>query len=455
MNNGKAFYLSIAALVAVAILVLTYFGSSSPEVADSNPATLTQDAEPNSGLANEPNAYAETGDSDRNLDTSAPDRAEGDRHYSDSQVSARMRAVLAQVRDIADPSAAEAQMAALVESISPAQIEAALDDLWFDPRPVWIGDLALRLLGKWTTTDPDAAALWLTELNAFQIRDDRTGRSGMEDPEMMAMFQHLGLTWAQNDANAALVWADSLEPSVAHVVKRAVAREVIVQSPRTSLDLAIAMPVGSDRQQLLHRSIIQWAISDPQAAWQWAAELGEIEDRELRRDLVIGLANSLAMNDPADAAAFVVSSLEPGRDLNEASLVIAQQWSGRDPVAAIDWATSFPKGPSRSNTLKTVLNSWADRDLQKSGEWLDSFPTDDPDYGKLVAVYANKAALHDPAAAAALADSISENVLRADAQAAVASHWLIRDETAARAWISQSTLPEDRKAELLAVKPLN
>jgi hypothetical protein len=95
---------------------------------------------------------------------------------------------------------------------------------------------------------------------------------------------------------------------------------------------------------------------------------------------------------------------------------VAQQWAAYAPAEATPWLETLPPGPSRDQAIGSFS-------------------------GTIVATY--------PEMAVQWAETIGDVRVRDGRLESLARQWLRSDADAARAWIAQSPLPENRRAALL------
>jgi len=120
----------------------------------------------------------------------------------------------------------------------------------------------------------------------------------------------------------------------------------------------------------------------------------------------------------------------------------------KDPERAAAWVASFPEGPLRREASQQLVRIWTDQDIGQPAVWLSSLqPGLSRD--KAFAAYAKKIMPKFPAVAAQWVESIDGEILRHREMEIIGEAWLQNDAPAARAWITQSHLPESVKMRLL------
>ncbi|HLZ97388.1 MAG TPA: hypothetical protein VKP66_05525 [Steroidobacteraceae bacterium] len=185
-----------------------------------------------------------------------------------------------------------------------------------------------------------------------------------------------------------------------------------------------------------------------------------------RRDLVLSELLARLVGNDAPAAARI-AELEDNGYMREAALrVVAQNWTRRDPIAAINWAASLgdqeerdaalanaalelaisqpqlalqalgrrSAPPSPDSTLAGVVQQWASNNFTTAYAWVDAQPSG-PDRDALLARLVFARAEQHPADAARIANiAFSADASRLDAIASIAVRWGAQDPMAVREW---------------------
>jgi hypothetical protein len=126
------------------------------------------------------------------------------------------------------------------------------------------------------------------------------------------------------------------------------------------------------------------------------------------------------------------------------------QWSNYDPEQAANWAVTFPEGKLRERALQQVAQQWGAYAPSEAGPWLQSLP-EGPSRDQAVGSFSGAIASTYPEMAVQWAETMSDTRLRDSRLESVARQWLRADADAARSWITQSPLPDARKAALLGI----
>jgi hypothetical protein len=216
------------------------------------------------------------------------------------------------------------------EHISEADLPARLESLVLNPAP-GAAELRQTLVRQWAEADPAAAALWAASLPQDTLAPD--------------VFEQISIAWANSDLPAATQWLTTLaEGTNRNCAVLSAAYEAVRSEPVTALDLAMTLPVGLARDELLAHALSQYAAIDPEAAAAWAAKE---PDTKLRQRLVEAVAVASAEQNPVAAASLAATALNPGPAQERAVVAIVQRWGQSAPEEAASWVSQFPDGPTR------------------------------------------------------------------------------------------------------------
>jgi hypothetical protein len=191
-------------------------------------------------------------------------------------------------------------------------------------------------------------------------------------------FRIVGIAWSAISLSEAAEWALNLTDSAdRQSAVAAVSGEMLRTDPQLALCMALALPFGQDRTQLIHRGISEWGCSDPASAFYWGTK---IPDSALREQ-AIGLASvAWAESDPARAAAALVLRVGDGREswsgreCAAAAVGIVQRWAQKDPLAAGEWIMNYLEGRMAEDATQYLVSVWAGKDLGSLAGWLEKMP---------------------------------------------------------------------------------
>ncbi len=219
-------------------------------------------------------------------------------------------------------------------------------------------DLQQLLVRKWSESDPEGAAAWVSRMEPGFIRS--------------AALRQVAVGWANTDLAGATRWVRSM-PDGEEKSRAAldVGYEAARTDPMASLTLGGALSPSKERDELLVHAVGQWTGSDPTGARAWA---DAVADPALRDQLLAAVAVAVADVDGPAAADLVSRSLSPGEEQDRAAVSIVQRWAAEDPPAVADWVSHFPDSDIRDVALRNVVQVWLERDMDAAGEWVRSLP---------------------------------------------------------------------------------
>jgi hypothetical protein len=177
----------------------------------------------------------------------------------------------------------------------------------------------------------------------------------------------------------------------------------------------------------------RWAQEDPMTARQWALEqpLGPIRKLALEQ---VTIADS--DRDFSEAAAWVMA-LPNGQDEQAAKIAFGYEAARKDPVQALDVASTLPPTPQRDELLVHAAGQWSSIDFSNAVSWALTLP--DPQLrDRLVSAVAIGAADQDPAAAATVAaQAIAPGQQQDRAVVSIVQRWAEKSPEETAAWVAQ------------------
>lgn len=247
------------------------------------------------------------------------------------------------LRDIdaeTDPMRRESLIAAAVDAVPAGDTRAALARLWEIQGATASGkELVSRLARRWAEEDAPDAAKWIQASAPGPLRE-------------IALDQ-AAIAWASVDLPGVMEWARSMsgDPDGERVMRQT-AYEASRSSPVEALGLAVELPAGNARNNLIIHACLQWAGTDGAGAAEWA---GQIEDRLLRERALAAIATSWAGQNPHEAACLAAEALPEGHQQNRAVAAIVQRWARMEPAKAAEWVSGFDDSPVKTAAMKTLL----------------------------------------------------------------------------------------------------
>lgn len=226
----------------------------------------------------------------------------------------------------------------------------------------------------------------------------------------------------RSEAPAPRVGKASQPPSPPTATNAPVFSESIRQLATTDAPRAASEALSQthlvERQEALQQTMLAWAKSDPQTAWQWIATHIHLPAERLP------LQTTLAY--------------EAGRT---------------NPTLALTLAATMPPSTERDQLLAHTAMEWTLREPNEALQWADEIP-DPALHASIIAAIATAAAEKHPREAADLVSSMSDGPDQNRAAVAVAQRWAQQDYTAAQQWISGFTDEHLRTTTTQAIAPM-
>jgi hypothetical protein len=205
-------------------------------------------------------------------------------------------------------------------------------------------------------------------------------------------------------------------------------------NPATTLQWIQESLNGHARTEFIAKATRIWAAQAPAAALRWVQQLPEGNDRDSAFPEVAAL---WATENPAEAARLAKENLV-------AIEAVARAWAAADPEAASRWAAQL-QSRARGNAIGAVATAWAAKDGEAALRWACQLPDDG---GRALLHVAVGWARSEPDKAMAFAAKGLPDGVRSLGLIQVYGIWWRTDPQAAKAWVEQSSLALDMKAEL-------
>lgn len=190
-------------------------------------------------------------------------------------------------------------------------------------------NLATVLADVWATVDPEATALWISEMESGGVRDQAAGV--------------LATVWSSRDIESAVLWAEAL--------------------PSTEM-----------REQVISHLSTTWGAMDPLSAVEWLASLQSEEGQRGAR----GAFNSWAAVDPDGMRSWIGEGSRPEFS-DTARKSLADVLSQSDVFAAMELAFEIEEAKVREDSVTRYYKLWKKRDAASAGEWLNAIWKDLPE----------------------------------------------------------------------------
>jgi hypothetical protein len=183
------------------------------------------------------------------------------------------------------------------------------------------------------------------------------------NPQVRSVLSSTIGNWARQDPDTALRWAldnaERLDPSAFQQMAQGLAQS----DPARALGMLDLVP-PAQRSQWATGLAQQLAQNDPAGAMNL---LDRFRGQPEYAGVQNAVAQAMARTDPAAAAA-VLRDAPAGN--SSATLMVAREWSRRDPAAAAEWAVGLADPNRQRQALSQVASGWAERDLAGAERWL-------------------------------------------------------------------------------------
>lgn len=307
-----------------------------------------------------------------------------------------------------------------------------------------VRDLVTRFATLLARQDPEAA---LQLANTFLQGDNRA-----------STLVQVARTLAERDPAEGLRMAQQITSPLRRQQALAfVAGIWAKQDPTAVVAWASTLTVPTEQAMALNAALSAMAQTDPETA---AAHLG-IAERAIQEEHAIRRARDMAalgvseadlLNAPETAQGDGAEVLPPNSPeaelLSEAARLIAMHLAGEQATAAIAFAESIENDFVRQAAIKGALTGWSRVDPAAAAAYAVDYKTGNTE---LVAAVYDIWADGAPGAAAAAAQTIGDDMLRAAAIRQVAATWAVEEPQQAAAWLDQLPLAERSDAAMLAV----
>lgn len=220
-----------------------------------------------------------------------------------------------------------------------------------------------------------------------------------------------------------------------------------------------AFPPGQLQAETVGIALNKWGAKDSRAAWEWSENnlTGPLKD-QAQNDIMVGWTRK----SPAIASSWLSSTGSTSQSLHAA---VSRTWAERDPVAALNWASSI-KSPQLQ---KAMLALAANVGVANSPEKVIAFVTpringapqspdlstglkpnlSEPSQKKLpdeiLSPIVEGWAPNDPVATARWLDTLPDSLYKFQSAATLATIWAAIDIKAAIAWAMTIRHPEMRR----------
>lgn len=281
----------------------------------------------------------------------------------------------------------------------------------------------------WASVDPENAARY------FEDNPDKFGGMGRGPMGGDSGASTIAGEWARNDSEGAMSWAMSLEGGDRSSAIAAVLREMAATDPAAAAEKAASLS-GEDLGRAYRDIARQWGGQDWQSAQAWVKGLPADEQGRAMSAAIEGLAGQ-----DVQAAAQALTAMPADQVDDDAVRAISSAMGRDDPAAAAEWLAGLETDET-SGAMREVMMNWASTDSASALGFIQKQPEGQlRDTAASTYIFTNRSA--DPAESMSIAETISDDGSRSRMIGMTARRWMEEDETAAKAYIENSTVLDD------------
>ncbi len=348
-----------------------------------------------------------------------------------------VRDKLAEIVRDDDPYARARRLGALLPTLGPELVPSVVETL--EDRTVDLGATELQLLLRyWATHRGEEAAQWARTKSPTNFR-------------LAALFSAIA-AWAEAEPEAAarVVWPWAVIPDFQQVVPPALVGGWFAAGDPPELRRWLRdIEHGIPRQRAIVayiRVVVQEKGAD--AVRRWAESIPDDEEG-YKLAVFRRVTSELSKLDVAAGLAWCETHCEGPFGNNMRSL-IARTWVLQDGPAALAWLSGAEEGYDRDLAVRMAFAKWSRMDRQAAMDWMATQTAagePEPWLRPTYPVYAKLLAVEAPADAIEWALRIDGEDQRETALIQIARVWRHLDEAAAEAWLLDSPLSEEARAE--------
>lgn len=322
-------------------------------------------------------------------------------------------------------------------------------------------------IGRWAAQDPEAALRWVLATDSGEgsgISSLMHSLAKNGDGAVLAsalvtasgqaprtdLIGYFVNNWVRRDSAGARAWLDQL-PDAA--LRTKIIQEASgwssSEAPWDTLDLAVLLPAGVDRDNKIVARVSAWAKLDPDAALTWLKTHDEPAAASAVQAQLIG---GLARKDRAAALASL-QTLAPGKEKRTATREVVAVWAESAPAEAAAWLVAAGASGTEHYNYQdwgVVVKPWFARDPAEVRDWINAQPDAalrEEAGGAWTLQLINSPLSH--AERSELIVGVKDEARQRQDMFNIAAHWFRVDAEGARAWIQASSLPQATKDSVI------
>ena len=319
---------------------------------------------------------------------------------------------------------------------------------------------------NWIQQDPDSALAWINTLPASQAKSQAISQSfrtlvHKETDRIPSLLNQLPAStlnrlvpelihpWVNKDLDAAKQWITSQDSP--YILERTIPSLLSTWSRNAPEDAAAFLQNSphhliKNTNRFFSTLAREWAISDPQAALNWAKNL----ESPGNRDAAINQVYRNFASSDTDGAIHQLSRTTEEDQRHQLISSIASNLSQRDTAKRQQWLSALPRD-ERFLAANTILSSLRSSQPDEAAALFDQLSTEASGDEKLLSKVsahpfeiAKQWSEHAPENAAAWAENITDEDLQFKAISGVARSWATNDAEEAAQWIDQLPIGKPR-----------
>ncbi|MEM6601896.1 MAG: hypothetical protein AAF649_10965 [Verrucomicrobiota bacterium] len=287
-------------------------------------------------------------------------------------------------------------------------------------------ELERELLAMWATKDPLAALEFAADI---EMRDQRS--DSRED---------ILRVWASSEPQAAFEWLESqmglIPDGEYHRLFDDAMRGYADLDLTQAIDYFNTLSNTLDERQTRRglNEIVESMIQQGKLA-EATDLLGQLDDPDIRQEAAEELMSELAEVD-LNQALGLLESYQGSEFYGSMQRELVEEWARNDPAQAAAYISStVAPGNDFSDMASQVVRNWDD--LAAASEWLLQYdPSPELDRPTMTLVF--RAGRDDPAGALSWASSVTDERMQNRAISVVASNWKATDEASYTQFLSQN-----------------
>lgn len=291
------------------------------------------------------------------------------------------------------------------------------------------------ILQSWASVDPENAAKYYAENpREFLMMGGGPGPGGQSGAAMIAA------EWAKQDPQAAMAWAGTLTGEDKARAMNSVIREMAMTDPKKAAEMALSIDPAErgDAYESIARS---YGAKNFEEAEAWVNSLPAEQRAAALAEAIVGLSQS----DP-ERALTQAMAMADGDEKNRAIRNTLENLSRTNPTKALEEVAKLEADVQR-RTIEPVISNLANTNPKAAEDYvqkLEAGPVRDNAVSALV-----RGSTGEPSTLMPLALSITDDRDRMIATSIAYRKWAAEDESGAKDYIQNSSLPDEMKTRLV------